>query len=133
MGSIKGTIPSALTSECEIAAAGSDFHQVVYLYPQSTSLDNMSDFRGAATPAPQVAPIAAARVNDILNANKQVIGQGYELGFVVAGNYSLGYTCVAQNDDPEAINRQDDAAPFFIFADTQAVVVTKGVATEANF
>lgn len=134
VGAIKGNIPSDLEALCETVAGGSLFSHEVYLYPAATVLDNMSDFRSDAPVAPQVAPIAAARVNDITDANEQVIGQGYEFGFVVAGSYSLGYTCVAQNDDPELSNNSDDLEnPFFIQADKQAVTVTKGAVANGDF
>lgn len=134
VGAIKGSIPSDLEALCETVAGGSLFSHAVYLYPDATVVDNMGDFRSDAPVAPQVAPIASARVNDIIDANEQVIGQGYEFGFVVAGNYSLGYTCVAQNDDPELSNTPDDLEqPFFIQADKQAVTVTQGTVANGDF
>jgi hypothetical protein len=134
VGSIKGKIPSELMAQCEAAAGGSLFSHAVYLYANATTLDNMSDFRTDALVAPKVAPIAAARVNEVTDANNQVISQGYEFGFVVAANYSLGYTCIAQNDDPDANNNPNDIGqPFFIHADKQTVTVTPGTATNGDF
>jgi hypothetical protein len=134
VGAIKGNIPAELAALCETAAGGSLFSHAVYLYSDATALDNMSDFRSDAVVAPQIAPIASARVNDILDQSNQVIGQGYEFGFVVAGSYSLGYTCVAQNDDPDVNNAPDDLeVPFFIHADTQAVIVTNGTVANGDF
>lgn len=134
VGSIEGDVPAELTVQCEDLAGGSLNSQAVYLYPDATELANMSDFRADAVIAPAVAPIAAARVNDITNDNDEVIGQGYEFGFVVAGNYSVGYTCVAQNDDPDISNAPDDAdLPFFIHADTQGIAVTNGAIANGDF
>jgi hypothetical protein len=134
VGAIKGNIPEDLTTQCETAAGGSIFSQAVYLYSDATTLDNMSDFRSEAVVAPITAPIAAARVNDIVDQNNQVIGQGYEFGFVVAGSYSVGYTCVAQHDDPDVNNTPDDInQPFFIYADKQAVIVTNGTVANGDF
>lgn len=134
VGAIKGNIPADLTTQCETAAGGSIFSQAVYLYSDAVAIDNMSDFRSEAVVAPITAPIAAARVNDITDQNNQVIGQGYEFGFVVAGSYSVGYTCVAQNDDPDANNTPDEIdQPFFIYADKQAVVVTNGTVANGDF
>lgn len=63
-----------------------------------------------------------------------MVGYEYEFGFVAAANYSLGYTCLAQNDDPEVANGADDVdAPFFIHADEQDVTVTQGTTTERDF
>lgn len=134
VGAIKGNIPADLTTQCETAVGGSIFSQAVYLYSDATTLDNMSDFRSEAVVAPITAPIAAARVNDIVDQNNQVIGQGYEFGFVVAGSYSVGYTCVAQYDDPDINNTPDDInQPFFIYADKQAVIVTNGTVANGDF
>lgn len=134
VGAIKGDIPSELAAQCENAAGGSLFSHAAYLYPNSTALDNMNDFRSDTAEAPQIAPIASARVNDITDESNQVIGQNYEFGFVVAGSYSVGYTCVAQNDDPDVNNNPDDAEqPFFIHADKQTVTVTNGTVANGDF
>jgi hypothetical protein len=134
VGAIKGNIPSELAALCETAAGGSLFSHAVYLYSDATALDNMSDFRIDAVVAPQIAPIASARVNDIIDQSNQVIGQSYEFGFVVAGSYSIGYTCVAQNDDPDFNNNPTDVElPFFIHADKQTVIVTNGTVANGDF
>jgi len=134
VGAIKGNIPSELTALCETAASGSLFSHAVYLYSDATALDNMSDFRSDAVVAPHIAPIASARVNDIMDQSDQVIGQGYEFGFVVAGSYSVGYTCVAHNDDPDVNNNPDDVElPFFIHADKPTVTVTNGTVANGDF
>ena len=66
--------------------------------------------------------------------NGQVVGHDYEFGFVVAGDYSLGYTCLAQNDDPDVSNNPDDVeAPFFIHAAETGVTVTANGVAERNF
>ncbi|QSX37637.1 DUF4382 domain-containing protein [Shewanella sedimentimangrovi] len=132
VGAINGQLSDDIMTACETAAGGSEFSHAVYLYPDATELENMSDVRLAAT-APQVLPVASARVNEILNEQQQVTGHSYEFGFVVAGSYSLGYTCVAQNDDPEADDAPTDVEmPFFIHADEQGVSVTQGTTTTRN-
>ena len=140
IGGISGQISSDTFSECQAAAVGlglpDEYHQAVYLYPESTALANMADFRAENEPYLQieVAPLASARVNPILDELGVEIGQGYEFGFLDAGTYSLGYTCVAQNDDPDAANRPDDTAdPFFIHVDEQSVDVMLGETVERHF
>lgn len=134
VGAIKGTVGATVMEGCEVAAGGSEFAPTVYLYPANTGLEQMKDFRVEADTATEIAPIAAARVNDITDTNGQVIGHGYEFGFVVTGDYSLGYTCLAQNDDPDVSNNADDVdAPFFIHADEQDITVTAKAVTERNF
>ncbi|MCL2917764.1 DUF4382 domain-containing protein [Shewanella litorisediminis] len=133
VGNISGQVSDELMAACETAAGGSEFAPAVYLYPAATLLDNMSDIRPAVT-EPMVAPLAVARVNEITNAEEVVTGHDYEFGFVVTGDYALGYTCVAQNDDPEADNSPTDVEmPFFIHADEQDVTVTKGETTTRHF
>lgn len=133
VGNISGQVSDELMAACETAAGGSEFAPAVYLYPAATVLDNMSDIRPAVT-APMVAPLAVARVNEMTNAEEVVTGHDYEFGFVVTGDYALGYTCVAQNDNPEADNSPTDVEmPFFIHADEQDVTVTKGETTTRHF
>ncbi len=134
VGAIKGTVSSAVMDSCELDAAGSEFSPAVYLYPANTTLEQMSDFDDDADTTSEIAPIAAARVNEVTDANGQVIEHNYEFGFVVAGNYSLGYTCLAQNDDPDVSNHSDDlAAPFFVHLAQSGVAVAAQRVTEANF
>lgn len=134
VGAIRGQISPDTVTACETAAEGSQFSQAVYLYPGNTLLADMSDFRpDAGLIPPQVAPIASSRVQAILDDTETVIGYQYEFGFVAADSYSLGYTCLAQNDDPESSNNPDDPqSPFFIHADEQEVSVTQAAVTERN-
>jgi len=127
VGSISGTISTETSVAC-----GTDFGHAVYLYPSDTLLDNMSDFREVAADEPVIAPIASARGNAINGDSNQ--GYNYEFGFVVAGNYSLGYTCTAQNDDPEMTNEAtpgDDT--FFIHSANDQVEVIAEQTTSRYF
>lgn len=133
VGAIAGSVPAELIAQCEAAAGGSEFSSAVYLYPEATALDNMDDFRDAASELSMIAPIAAARVNPVVDDNDQVISNDYEFGFVVANNYSLGYTCVAQHDDPELPNTPEDDPAFFLHAAEQDVVVINGETTARDF
>lgn len=136
VGAITGSVPAALIAECEAKAAtlgNAKFSSSVYLYPQATVLDNMNDFRDGASELTMVAPIAATRVNPVVDGNDQVISNDYEFGFVVANNYSLGYTCTAQNDDPELPNTPQDDPAFFLHAAQQDVIVINGETTERDF
>ncbi|PKH03176.1 hypothetical protein CXF72_07575 [Psychromonas sp. MB-3u-54] len=112
VGSISGEISINTSIDCRENAG-----HAVYLYPSDTSLANMSDFRGNVV-APAIAPIASARANAINDDITQ--GYNYEFGFVVAGSYSLGYTCTAQNDDPELANEEN----FFIHSAREPIDVT---------
>ncbi|ABZ77598.1 putative lipoprotein [Shewanella halifaxensis HAW-EB4] len=136
VGAIKGQISQETMVSCEAEAGGSEFSPAVYLYPSETALDQMADFRTGPNVLTQVAPITSARVNPILDNSENVTGYEYEFGFIVADTYSLGYTCLAQNDDPEESNvrePEDGSAPFFIDSDEQDVIVTLGETTIRNF
>jgi len=136
VGAIAGSVPAALIAECEAKAAtlgSSEFSSAVYLYPAATALENMDDFRDTASELTMVAPIAAARVNPAVDDNTQVISNDYEFGFVAANNYSLGYTCVAQHDDPELPDTPKDDPAFLLHAAEQDVVVINGDTTERDF
>lgn len=134
VGAIAGQVSPDTLAACETAAGGSEFSSAVYLYPIDTALENMADFRAEEDLLTQVAPITSARVNAITNDEGAVIGYDYEFGFVAADTYALGYTCVAQNDDPEAPNSPDDEVnPFFIHIDEQNVTVSEGQTTERHF
>ncbi|MCL1057033.1 DUF4382 domain-containing protein [Shewanella gelidimarina] len=136
VGAIAGEISTETMSNCESNANGSVFSPAVYLYPSSTALDNMADFRTGENVLTQVAPITSARVNPIEDSEGNTSGYKYEFGFVVADTYSLGYTCLAQNDDPEASNvrdPQDGTAAFFIDSAEQDVTVVVDETTTRHF
>ncbi len=98
IGGISGQISAETFVSCQSAAVDlglpDEYNQAVYLYPIDTVLTDMADFRAESEPylLTEVAPVAAARVNPILDADENEIGQGYEFGFLEAGTYSLGYT-----------------------------------------
>ncbi|MCL1051266.1 DUF4382 domain-containing protein [Shewanella abyssi] len=136
VGAIAGQISPETMINCETNAGGSDFSPAVYLYPSATALEDMADFRTAANVLTQVAPITSARVNPIEDSEGNTLGYDYEFGFVVADTYSLGYTCLAQNDDPEAANirdPQDGTAAFFIDSAEQEVAVAVDETTTRHF
>ena len=140
VGAITGQISPETMASCESAAVElglpDEYSPAVYLYPTATALADMADFRGDDVPylLTEVAPISSARVNEITDESEAVIGHEYEFGFVVAGDYSLGYTCVAQNDDPEMANTPEDVTDaFFIHVDEQGLEVTEGTTTERHF
>lgn len=126
VGAISGEINDGVIGNCQSDAGTSESKGAVYLYPVDSALEFMGDFRAADVPTliTQVAPITAARVNEIKDSENNLTGYGYEFGFVAAGTYSLGYTCTPQNDDPDAANGPADAEPFIIYSDEQGVIVT---------
>ncbi|MGI2261377.1 DUF4382 domain-containing protein [Shewanella sp. GXUN23E] len=131
VGSIDGDVTAEFMAQCEADAGGSVFSPAVYLYPQNTGLDSMSDFRSGAVELGQQLPLASARV---VQDDSTPTSYDYEFGFVAAGTYTVGYTCLAQNDDPDADNNADDVdAPFKMFAASGNLTVVAGEDTHYNF
>ncbi|WP_299790006.1 DUF4382 domain-containing protein [uncultured Shewanella sp.] len=139
IGAISGQISPETMASCETAAVdlglADEYSPAVYLYPIDTLLTDMADFRAENEPylLTEVAPMASTRVNPILNEEEVEIGHGYEFGFLDAGTYSLGYTCVSQNDDPDNADNLESTPAFFIHIDEQTVEVTLGETTERHF
>jgi len=134
VGAIAGEISEQFAIDCESDAlvAGDPSH-ALYLYPSPTELGNMADFRTSEYIAPEVAPIASARVNPIYDdlAPDLIVGHQYEFGFVVAGTYSLGYSCTAQNDQPDSAEGAEEG--FVIYNAQQNVIVAAGATTGRDF
>jgi len=145
VGAISGTLSTTLVDDCHAAAgtAGAvTFADRVYLYPGAAGVDDpqadpaiksMVDFRASAdVAATQVAPIAAARAEPVTDGGSTVTGYSYELGFVVAGEYSLGFTCLAQNDDADTVDQAADSEPFFLTDAAGPITVSADATTTQN-
>jgi hypothetical protein len=119
-GSISGTISKAFSDEC-----ASELGHAVYLYPGNVALENMLDLREDPAVAPEVAPIARsiAIINDAGDYE-------YEFPAVYEGSYSLGYTCMADNDLADENNIAD---AFIIYAAQQDIAVAIGTTTTVDF
>jgi hypothetical protein len=144
IGAIKGEVHEQVIADCEAQAGGSEFANVVYLYaadaaleldPEDASIRQMVDFRPDEDldMDTQRSPIAAARVQSLTDESGDPAGYGYEIGYVVAGEYSLGSSCLGQNDLPEEVNLPTDEKPFFLTAEERQVMVEQGMTTERNF
>ncbi len=140
VGSISGQIGSTLRADCQ-ADAGGEFGDRVYLYPNNSALvssidpeiKQMVDFRLAEqVVAMEVAPLAASAVEEVLDAEGNTVYE-YEFGFVAAGSYSLGYSCLGQNDDQEVDNMPTGTATFSLFSEQSDVVVVPGQGAERDF
>lgn len=110
VGSVSGSIDSAvIAGQCEGTALGA-----VYLFSGDNAV--VDDVDGAAAE-----PLASGLVS--------VDEQGayvYSIGFLLAGDYTVSYTCDAALDTPEA----DEALDFF---GTQNIDVAAGATTTVDF
>lgn len=123
---IEGTVSETLMQNCEtdnmsLAPESGSFGHAVYLYAGDTEmpadLSSEGDVSGAN------APIATAQVM----FDEEDGEWEYEIAFVSADDYQVGYTCTAHIDDAELVD-----ADFSLYQ-TQAVTVTAGEDAEVNF
>jgi len=110
VGHIAGEVSEALRDACvaDYPDGGdpqdNSFSHVVYLYSGDIGLDSMDD--DADQPEEGLTlPLATAAV--VYDESSETYGYGF--GFVAEGEYSLGYSCLAHNDQPES-NEADDVA-----------------------
>ena len=125
IGAISGEIAFSVSAACE---KDQDHDHAVYLYPAGIERDAMLGFSNVNKFG---SPIASARAN-LIDADDESKGREYGFGFVAAGTgtYSLGYTCMAENDDPDA----DETADIFnIYIDEQNISVTVDEITTHDF
>lgn len=121
-GTIKGTVTSNVIANCV-----DDDVSMAYLYPP-TSVEYMGDFRADIIPQEYYmdkqlnAPLASTKVNQRIDGSD--VFYEYEFGFVLAGDYSIAYTCTSDNPEtaqPESYNL--DEAPSIIYQNAPAVNV----------
>ncbi|RTR40379.1 DUF4382 domain-containing protein [Shewanella canadensis] len=133
VSAISGSVHNDVLTACESTSPGySDLGLAVYLYPQDTLIGAMEDFRPEAT---LTAPLAAARAKPEFEEDGVTItGYNYEFGFIAADSYQLGFTCVADNDDPETEQGASTDPVFFIHqATSENVVVILGATSIYDF
>ena len=109
VGHIKGTVPESLVN-----ATGCTGSSAVYLF---SGYDATVDDIDAIDPE----PITTSSVELDNTGN-----YSYEVGFVEAGDYSLAFTCEAENDDPAT----DDT---ITFANQMNVTVTANTTATVDF
>ncbi len=109
-GHIAGTVSNVQYQACEAdSAAWNAIHDVpavhsVYLYAGSMDRSTMGDM-GAT--APLNAPVAVANVNESQDEEGNTT-YSYEFGYIGPGTYSIGYTCTAYIDTPDAHETSED-------------------------
>ena len=120
-----GTLFGSVSADLIASAACSgkldmDAGNAVYVYEgDSLNPELLGDDADAPANADEISPYTVA------NVNFNETSQRYEFvaGYLPAGNYTVGFSCLAFNDEPET----DENAEVFSF---QAVVETSVVATE---
>ncbi|MBY6096243.1 DUF4382 domain-containing protein [Ferrimonas balearica] len=123
MGHLKGTVDASWIADCEadnasLAGPDSQFVHVAYLYPDGTALAQMDDIAPEAADG-QVAPLATSWVHQDHNGD-WVFG----VGFLPAGRYQVGYTCLGHLDQPDSNEAADE--DFALYRDGGVVIIESG-------
>ncbi|TKB51298.1 DUF4382 domain-containing protein [Ferrimonas sediminicola] len=115
-GNIAGVLAEQQREACEADMASllevSEFSHVAYLYAGERDRSTMGDLVGEAgypAESPLVAPVATADISlDEASGEYR-----YEFGFIGEGNYSIGYSCVANFDLPESHETEEQDFTFY--------------------
>ncbi|MBY6187769.1 DUF4382 domain-containing protein [Marinobacter hydrocarbonoclasticus] len=122
-GIIRGTLSDTQFGACEgdfsSLLGATEFRHAAYLYADSRDRTTMGDIAGEEgfpTDSPLVEPVAVAPINEVeveQEDGSTATELKYEFGFVGEGIYSIGYTCVANADQPDT--HETDADGFAIY------------------
>ncbi|PKG57358.1 hypothetical protein CXF83_11550 [Shewanella sp. Choline-02u-19] len=124
MGHLLGEVDPQWIADCETAyadltPAGGQFNHLAYLYPeQVTNINQMADM-GTNPPASFTAPTAVSPMMQDIDGNWH-----FSMGYLPAGNYRVGYSCLGHLDDPIA----DDisSGSFVMFKDSGSITIETG-------
>lgn len=122
-GTISGSVALTGFQGCESdSTSGNGFSHAVYLYQGDVAQAEMGPFSSSDL----TTPITAANVNYDESSNSY----SYEFGFVTPGQYSLGYTCTANDDAEEGLVIGEE---FSIYQASTPVSVEAGAKADYNF
>ncbi|MBY5923171.1 DUF4382 domain-containing protein [Ferrimonas balearica] len=117
-GIIRGVLAQQQFDACEADFASllgaSEFSHAAYLYADSRDRTTMGDIAGEeGFPADStlVEPVTVAPINlvEVEQEDGSIVEElQYEFGFIGEGIYSIGYTCVANVDQPDTHETQED-------------------------
>ncbi|MBY6018570.1 DUF4382 domain-containing protein [Halomonas denitrificans] len=123
IGTISGTLAQTQFDACEAdfssLLGASEFSHAAYLYAGSRDRTTMGDIagdQGFPTDSALVEPVAVASINpvDVVQDDGTTATElQYEFGFIGEGTYSIGYTCVANADQPDT--HETDEEGFAIY------------------
>jgi hypothetical protein len=130
-GVITGTVEQILMQNCEADAVAQtvdgSFSHVVYLYEGTVEQAIMADVDNSDNALAQPVATTNIRVDEATQAGS------YKIAFVAEGDYSLGYSCLGQNDSTEEDNLGSEAGEFAIYQTQGAVTVNAETTVVQNF
>jgi hypothetical protein len=124
MGHLLGEVDPQWIADCETAYADltptdGQFNHMAYLYPEEvTNINQMSDIR-TNPPVGFPLPTAVSPMMQDIDGNWH-----FAMGYLAAGNYRVGYSCLGHLDNPIA----DDmtSGPFVMFKDSGSITIEAG-------
>ncbi|WP_100644391.1 DUF4382 domain-containing protein [Alteromonas facilis] len=105
VGTVNGTVDESLiTSEACADKVNLDVGNAVYVYEGlDFAIENLGDDADEPADINEVSPFTIGEVS--LNSNGAYV---FEIAYLPAGDYTLGFTCLAENDLPESDEGSDD-------------------------
>jgi len=124
MGHLLGEVDPQWIADCETAytdltPTGGQFNHLAYLYPEGvTNINQMADM-GTNPPAGFTNPMAVSPMMQDIDGNWY-----FAMGYLPAGSYRVGYSCLGHLDDPIA----DDisSGPVVMFKDSGSISIGTG-------
>lgn len=124
MGHLIGEVDPQWIADCEVTYSdlvpiGGLFTHLAYLYPNTvTGISQMADM-GSTPPSGRTAPSAVSPMIQDIDGNWH-----FTMGYLPAGEYRLGYSCIGHLDDPIADDISNGS--FVIFKDSGSITIETG-------
>lgn len=124
MGHLIGEVDPQWIADCEstyssLAPIGGQFTHLAYLYPKTINgISQMGDM-GSIPPSGRTSPSAVSPMMQDINGNWY-----FTMGYLPAGEYRVGYSCLGHLDDPIA----DDISggQYVMFKDSGTITIETG-------
>ena len=105
VGTLAGTVDPDLFADASCSADPvSGEGAAVYVYTGAATTPDDAD---SSTDA-DIDPLTTAQVSPVTDETDTIVGYSYEVGFLLAGDYTAAFTCQAGED----LGEQDDAITF---------------------
>ena len=124
MGHLLGEVDPQWIADCETTYSdrtpiGGQFSHMAYLYPEEiTNIDQMTDMR-TNPPEGVTLPTAISPMMQDIDGNWH-----FAMGYLPAGNYRVGYSCLGHLDDP--VTDDMTSGQFVMFKDSGSITIEAG-------